>query len=55
MFATTFSREPATNEITASKRYLEAAADGAALMQSAPAWRDFAHSLFNAKEFIFLR
>ena len=56
MFATAFAREPATNEIAASTRYLEAAAtDGAALMQSTPVWRDFAQSLFNAKEFIFLR
>jgi hypothetical protein len=56
MFATAFAREPAEHEIAASKRYLEAAAaDGAALMQNPAAWRDFAQSLFNAKEFIFLR
>jgi len=56
MFATVFAREPAEREVTASKRYLEtAAASGAALMENAPAWRDFAQSLFNAKEFIFLR
>ena len=56
MFGTAFAREPAAREISASKKYLEAAAVSAEpLMQSAPAWRDFAQSLFNAKEFIFLR
>ena len=56
MFATAFAREPAKREIAASKKYLEAAAaSGEPLLQNAPAWRDFAQSLFNAKEFIFLR
>ena len=54
MFATVFAREPAEREISGSKKYLEAVSTGP-LMQSAPAWRDFAQSLFNAKEFIFLR
>ena len=56
MFATAFAREPAEREIAASRKYLEAAGGSAdALLQAAPAWRDFAQSLFNAKEFIFLR
>ena len=56
MFTTSFAREPAEREISASKKYLEAAASNTEpLMQNAPAWRDFAQSLFNAKEFIFLR
>jgi hypothetical protein len=56
MFLAAFAREPSDREIAASKRYLgTAAADGNALMQSGSAWRDFAQSLFNAKEFIFLR
>jgi hypothetical protein len=56
MFAAAFAREPAEREIAASERYIQAAAgSGASLMENAPAWRDFAQSLFNAKEFIFLR
>jgi hypothetical protein len=56
MFAAAFAREPAANEITASEKYLEVASgSGASLMENATAWRDFAQSLFNAKEFIFLR
>ena len=56
MFATAFAREPAGREISASRQYLEtSAASGVPLLQDAPAWRDFAQSLFNAKEFIFLR
>ncbi len=56
MFAMAFAREPAQREISASKKYLEAsAADAAPVLQNASAWRDFAQSLFNAKEFIFLR
>ena len=54
MFATAFAREPAEREIAASRKYLEAASTEP-LMQNAAAWRDFAQSLFNAKEFIFLR
>ncbi len=56
MFATAFAREPSTHEIAASRKYLEAAGvSGIALLPEAAAWRDFAQSLFNAKEFIFLR
>ena len=56
MFAAAFAREPAEREIAASKKYLDAAsASTEPLLQNAPAWRDFAQSLFNAKEFIFLR
>ncbi|MEQ1853577.1 MAG: DUF1553 domain-containing protein, partial [Chthoniobacteraceae bacterium] len=54
MFAAAFAREPSAGEIAASRNYL-AAASTAPLLQDAPAWRDFAQSLFNAKEFIFLR
>jgi len=38
-----------------ARRNLEAGATGDALMQSTATWADFAQSLFNAKEFIFLR
>ena len=55
MFAAAFSREPAAREIAASKKYLEAGATGDALMQATATWADFAQSLFNAKEFIFLK
>ncbi len=55
MFAAAFSREPSTHEIAVTKKYLESAATGDTLMQSTAAWADFAQSLFNAKEFIFLR
>jgi hypothetical protein len=54
MFAAAFAREPSASEIAASKGYL-AAASSTPLLEDAPAWRDFAQSLFNAKEFIFLR
>jgi hypothetical protein len=55
MLASAFAREPVFREIAAAEKYLEAGATGDALMQSVPAWTDFAQSLFNAKEFIFLR
>jgi cytochrome c553 len=55
MFVIAFAREPAAREIAASLKYLETAAPGDSPLQNAPAWRDFAQSLFNAKEFIFLR
>ncbi len=55
MFTAAFARDPVASEIVAAKKYLEAGATRDALMQSAPTWADFAQSLFNAKEFIFLR
>ncbi len=56
MFETAFARIPTAREIAASKKYLSAdGVSGDALLADAPAWRDFAQSLFNAKEFIFLR
>ncbi len=56
MFAAAFAREPSAKEIAPSRKYLEAAGvTGNALLVDAPVWRDFAQSLFNAKEFIFLR
>jgi cytochrome c553 len=55
MFAAAFAREPAAREISASRKYLDAIDSGDGVLQNAAAWRDFAQSLFNAKEFIFLR
>ncbi len=55
MFVSAFAREPAEREVSAATKYLEASASGEALMQQTDAWADFAQSLFNAKEFIFLR
>ncbi len=55
MFAVAFAREPSANEIASSTRYLDGIDSGGGVMQNASAWRDFAQSLFNAKEFIFLR
>jgi hypothetical protein len=49
MFTTAFARQPGESELAASREYVSCAADPSA------AWADLAQSLFNAKEFIFLR
>ncbi len=60
MFATVFARPPEESELTASSQYLEALAQDRQLpadqvLNSIPVWQDFAQSLFNFKEFIYLR
>ena len=55
MFVAAFARDPVAHEIAAAKKYLEAGATGDALMHATPTWADFAQSLFNAKEFIFMK
>jgi cytochrome c553 len=60
MFATAFARPPADYELAAAKAYLEAlAADRhempEAQLASVRVWQDFAQSLFNVKEFIYVR
>lgn len=61
MFQTAFGRRPGAGEIA---RWQDAAADFAALhgMPADPAilgnlavWKDIAHAMYNAKEFIFIR
>ncbi|MEO6787273.1 MAG: hypothetical protein ABI318_14165, partial [Chthoniobacteraceae bacterium] len=60
MFVAAFARPPHDAELAASDRYLGELGNGNAganenLLGNQSAWRDFAQSLFNAKEFIFLR
>jgi len=57
MFVEAFARPPAASEMEASLRYLRLSANAPEqpLLSSQPAWRDLAQSLFNLKEFIFLR
>ena len=57
MFIAAFARPPQDAELVASRRYLaELAKEAPARAQDElNAWRDFAQSLFNTKEFIFLR
>ncbi len=55
MFVAAFAREPSEREVSAAEKYLRASSPGGALMHQAGAWADFAQSLLNAKEFIFLR
>lgn len=60
MFATAFSRPPTDDETTGAQAYLQAlAADRKVpadqLLASEPVWQDFAQSLFNLKEFIYVR
>ncbi|MCE9610597.1 MAG: PSD1 and planctomycete cytochrome C domain-containing protein [Chthoniobacter sp.] len=55
MFIEAFARPPTAPELAASRRYLGTDdANPAARLASQPAWSDFAQSLFNLKEFIFL-
>jgi hypothetical protein len=59
MFAAAFARPPSPEETTRLLRLLARAAElhGAApnaLLASQPVWQDFAHALFNLKEFIYV-
>ena len=60
MFVAAFARTPGDDEIKAAHEYLNTLAadrsvDLAQLLTSEPVWQDFAQSLFNLKEFIYLR
>ena len=60
MFTTTFARPPSDQELSASAQYLQALATDHKILTkeiliSPPVWQDFAQSLFNFKEFIYLR
>ena len=60
MFATAFSRPPSAAELTKSRAYLadlarDANLPAADLAASERVWQDFAQSLFNLKEFIYVR
>ena len=57
---TAFARPPGDDEIAASSEYLTTLARDHKVREdqalaSAPVWQDFAQSLFNLKEFIYLR
>jgi hypothetical protein len=60
MFAAAFARPPGDDELDAATVYLTALGHDRAvpigqLLKSQPVWQDFAQSLFNLKEFIYLR
>jgi hypothetical protein len=58
MFAAAFARPPTDAELAASQRYLDTIAASVpreSLLSTQAPWRDFAQSLFNLKEFIYLR
>jgi hypothetical protein len=60
MFAAAFSRPPDDEELISAAAYLDALAEDRKvtteqLLKSAPVWQDFAQSLFNLKEFIYVR
>jgi len=60
MYRTAFSREPTTGEIANATTFLREQAGVLGLKENAwkidhRVWSDFAHVLFNAKEFIYLR
>jgi hypothetical protein len=60
MFASAFARPPGDDELDAATKYLTALAQDRAvpedqLLKNEPVWQDFAQSLFNLKEFIYLR
>ena len=60
MFTTAFARTPGDDELEAARHYLAALATDRQLrpeqiLASEPVWQDFAQSLFNLKEFIYLR
>jgi hypothetical protein len=60
MFSTAFARIPNDDELKAAREYLntlatDRAVDPAQLLASEPVWQDFAQSLFNLKEFIYVR
>jgi hypothetical protein len=60
MFAAAFARSPDENELQTATAYLQTLAEDRKLtpeemMSSEPVWQDFAQSLFNLKEFIYVR
>jgi hypothetical protein len=60
MFAIAFARPPEKDELAAAGQYLDTLAKDREVptnqvLSSAPVWQDFAQSLFNLKEFIYLR
>ncbi|MGB8170769.1 MAG: DUF1553 domain-containing protein [Chthoniobacteraceae bacterium] len=60
MFASAFARTPADDELTNARAYLNLLAADRKVspeqsLTSEPLWQDFAQSLFNLKEFIYLR
>ncbi len=56
MFVRALGRRPAAAELTASLEYLApAAVPEAEILSNREAWQDFAHSLFNLKEFLYVR
>ena len=58
MFASAFARPPSDAELARAKSYLAELAHehgGENLSANENAWRDFAQSLFNVKEFIYVR
>jgi hypothetical protein len=60
MFAVAFARQPSDHELTAAGAYLAALAQDRNLspeqmLTNQPVWQDFAQSLFNLKEFIYVR
>jgi hypothetical protein len=60
MFAIAFSRPPTDEELAAAASYLNALAEDRQikteqLLKDASVWRDLAQSLFNLKEFIYVR
>ncbi len=55
MFETAFARPPGDAELAGGRAYLADLAREHGEGQDRLVWRDFAQSLFNAKEFIFLR
>ncbi|GDY19908.1 hypothetical protein LBMAG56_12530 [Verrucomicrobiota bacterium] len=60
MFAAAFARPPSASELAKSRAYLadlarDASVPAAELATSERVWQDFAQSLFNLKEFIYVR
>jgi len=55
MFAMAFSRPPQDSELAACRSYLADLAQAHGATQERLIWRDFGQSLFNLKEFIYLR
>ncbi|MEA3211898.1 MAG: hypothetical protein QOE70_4955 [Chthoniobacter sp.] len=60
MFATAFARPPTDDETASALAYVEAIAQDRKIpaeqvLAAQPVWQDFAQSLFNLKEFIYLR
>ena len=60
MFSTAYARTPGDDELTSARAYVAALAEDRqvkpdAVLGSAAVWQDFAQSLFNLKEFIYVR